>query len=487
MSLDFSMKPLRKVTTEQRGQQDSKQPVGDSRGNNSNRIGDNSSLHITKYVCEFVGAAQDQLTLEDVQCHFTWDLDPIRPTLFILRDKLQDIGPQEGYSWLGHIYNLQGYIHYELGFISDARGSFSRAAEAFRQMRNSVTDEGPWLMVNYGNQAWLHHHLGEEAESQAYLSKVDALMREYPSPSQEELHPEIYAEKAWTLMKFNRDKRLQAANLFQRAIRMQPDMVEWQTSHIIALVNAFKCYSKTVGPDVLEKMKIAKEHDPENFYLAALYLEACAKNGKKMEYDARELARKVLRKPVSSYSGIKPLLRLFRMSVSMDEAIDLAEEALERHPDERYLKRCAALCYKMRIVLQRDSPLEHSVVERAISLNQEVISLYPQSSLKRKIGLANIYGQTNYSLVKADQIFEELLESDLDPEGTQMLYTYYAKYLQFVRKESQKSIEYHMKAVAIHHPSFYRESSISTLQKIRERNRNQMCGEIEEFLANLQH
>ncbi|KAK2835048.1 hypothetical protein Q5P01_015532 [Channa striata] len=354
-------------------------------------------------------------------------------------------------------------------------------------MRNTVTDEGPWLMVNYANQAWLHHQLGEEAESQAYLLKVDALMREYLSPSQEELHPEIYAEKAWTLMKFSRDKKVQAADLFQRAIRMQPDMVEWQTSYVIALVNAFKCHSKTVGPDVLEKMKIAKEHDPENLYLAALYFEACAKNGKKIKADARELARRVLRKPVSSYSGIKPLLRLFRMSVSMDEAIDLAEEALERHPDERYLKRCAALCYKMRIILQKDSPLEHSIFERAIGLFKEVISLYPYSSLKRKIALANMYGETNYSPVEADQIFEELLESDLDPEGAQMVYTYYAKYLQFIRKESHKSIEYHMKSAAIQHPSFYRETSISVLERIRNRNRNRMCEEIEEFLANLQH
>ncbi|KAM8744838.1 LOW QUALITY PROTEIN: interferon-induced protein with tetratricopeptide repeats 3-like [Acanthopagrus schlegelii] len=256
--------------------------------------------------------------------NFTWDLgEPSRSKLFRLRHKLEHIGTKEGYSWLGHIYNLQCYIHYQLGFSKEALRFFSRSAEAFRQMRNIVSEE---VVVNYGNQAWLHHHLGE-AESQAYLSKVDTLMNKHPSPSQDKLQPEIYAEKAWTLMKFNTDKEQLAVNYSQRAIRMQPDMVEWHTSHVLALVNAFKHCNKKLEADILEKMKIIKEHDPENLYLAALYLKACPKKGKKIQDEVCELARKVLRKPVR---GIKPVLRLYRIEVPMDEAIDLAEEILER-------------------------------------------------------------------------------------------------------------------------------------------------------------
>ncbi|XP_026178700.1 interferon-induced protein with tetratricopeptide repeats 2-like [Mastacembelus armatus] len=436
-----------------------------------------------------MSAAQSQrleAKLEALQCHFTWNLDSSRSKLFHLRDELEDIGTEEGYSWLGHIYNLQGHIHYQLGLIDDARRFFSRAAEAFRQIRNTVSDEGPWLLVNYGNQAWLHHHQGEEAESQAYLSKVDALMSEYPSPSQDELHPEVYAEKAWTLMKFRADQKLLAVDYFQRAIRMQPDMVEWQTSHVLALVNAFKHRNDKLGIDTLEKMKIAKEHDPENLFLAALYLETRAKKGQKTKDEAHELARRVLRKPVSSYSGIKPLLRLYLKYISIDEAIDLAEEALERHPDERYLKRCAAICYERRIFSQKNNTLEHSMMHRAVTLFREVISLYPHSSLKRKMSLANIYAESNLQ-AESDQIFQELLESDLDPDEAQMLYNNYAKYLQMILKESHKSIEYHMRAAAIPQQSFYRENSISILERIRERNRNRMCGEIQEFLATLQH
>eukprot|EP00064_Thunnus_orientalis_P015783 superscaffoldBa00002994_g15842 len=427
-----------------------------------------------------MSAAQSQTTMEAklgaLQCHFTWDLDSSKSKLFCLRDTLKDIGTEEGYSWLGHIYNLQGYIHYQLGFIKDARCFFSRAAEAF-QMRNTVSDEGPWLVVNYGNLAWLHHHLREEEESQTYLSKVDTLLKGYPSPSQDELHPEIYAEKAWTLMNFG--KKQLAADYFQKAISMQPDVVEWCTSHVIALVNDYKQH------DILERMKIAKEHDLENLYLAALYLEECAKKGRKIEDEARKLAKRVLRKPVSSYSGMTPLLRLFREYVSIDEAIDLAKEALEKHPDERYLQRCAAVCYKWKIYSDKDNLPKQSMIDRAISVHNKVIHLYPHSSYKMEIALANIYLKSNHSQAEAEQIYKKLLESDLEPADRQMVYNSYAKYLHFTRNEIHKSIEYHMMAAEIPLQSRSRENSIRTLERIRERNKNRMCGEIERFLANL--
>nr|XP_020464683.1 interferon-induced protein with tetratricopeptide repeats 1-like [Monopterus albus] len=425
-----------------------------------------------------------QSTLQALQCHFTWDLDPSRSKLFCLRDKLEDIGDDEANYWLGHIYNLLGYIHYQLGFINEARRLFSRVAEAFQQTRKA--DEGPWLVVNYGNQAWLHHHLGEEAESQAYLSKVDALLNKYPSPSQDELHPEVYAEKAWTLMKFEADQKLLAADYFQRAIRMQPDMVEWQTSYIIGSVNALNHSNTELDPDLFEKMRIAKEQDPENLYLAVLYLDQRAKKGEETADEAHELARKVLRNPVSSYSGIKPLLRLYRQPDTIDEATELAEEALGNHPDERFLKRCAALCYKWKVLFFRDSHLKQSMTDRAISLHKEVISLYPHSALLKKSDLASMYAKSYSGMVEADRIYQEMLQTVLEPADRQLLYNNYAKYLHFDRQDRQRSIKYHMKAAEMPYQTFYRQNSIKILQKIQERGWHQMYSEIKAFLDNLQ-
>lgn len=125
------------------------------------------------------------------------------------------------------------------------------------------------------------------------------------------------------------------------------------------------------------------------------------------------------------------------------------------------------------------------MISKAISLCREVISLYPHSSLKREIALANLYGYLNRQ-DEADQIYKKLLESDLDPEEAQMLYNNYGKYAYFVQKESDKSVEYHMRAAEIPSQSFYREDSLRVLKRMKERNRNRRCGEIEEFLAKLQ-
>ncbi|XP_068564062.1 interferon-induced protein with tetratricopeptide repeats 5-like [Cebidichthys violaceus] len=422
-----------------------------------------------------MSAAQSQTSLvsklEALQCHFTWDLDPSKTKLLRLRDQLVDIGTEEGNCWLGHIYNLRGFIQYKLGFTEDAQSFFNKAAEAFRQMRKA--DDGPWLVLNYGNLAWLHHHLGDQAESEAYLSKVEALMKKYPSPSQDELHAEIYAEKAWTLMQFSTDREL-VADYFQKAIRMQPDMVEWNISLLL--------YRNK--DNVLEELRVTKEQDPVNLALAVYFLEKRAENGERVEDEARELARKVLRSPVSSYSGWKAMLRVYRYYVSIDEAIDLAEEALKNHPDERYLKRCVALTLKWKIIYSSDSRPKQSMIDRAISFHKEVISLYPHSSFLTKVDLANIYTKSNQA--KAEQMYQELLKMDLEPADKQLLYNHYAKYLNYERQDYNKSIKYHMKAAEIPHQSFFRKNSIKVLEKIKNKRRNSMWREIEMFLENLQ-
>lgn len=255
-------------------------------------------------------------------------------------------------------------------------------------------------------------------------------MNKYPSPSQDELHPEIYAEKAWTLMKFSADQKQLAADYFQRAIRMQPDMVEWKTSYFLLLAKAAWKDKTELDDDMLKKMKIAKEEDPENLYLAVYYLQQNATKMEKerervtdeVEDEAREFAQKILKNPVSSYSGLKALLRVYFKYVTYDEAIDLAEEALRRHPDVRFLKRCVALCYRKKIYSVKGSQPDQSIIDRAISLQEEVVSLYPQSCLMRKIDLANIYAKSTHGQAKAEQIYQELLERDLDPADKQLLY-----------------------------------------------------------------
>ncbi|XP_047230679.1 interferon-induced protein with tetratricopeptide repeats 5-like isoform X2 [Girardinichthys multiradiatus] len=349
------------------------------------------------------------------------------------------------------------------------------------------TDEGPWLMVNFGNLAWLHLHLGTDEKSQDYLSKVDALMRKYPAPPEEELHPEVCAEKAWTLMKFDKEKKLQAAELFKKAIQKQLDTLEWRSSSAILSAQNLEDNIKKLYAERLEMLRSARERDPDNLYIAALYLEARAAKVEHIQTEARMLAEKVLERPASSYSGISPLLRLYRNYISKDEAVKLAEEALRRHPDSRYLKRSAAICHVKKILSKDYKPENNPAPEinRAIGLWEKMMDAYQEPSLKNQITLADLYAKVDKE--KADQIYKELLgREDLDPAGKQRLYNHYAKHLYFNGKDSRRSTEFHMKAAEIPEESNYRQKSITELKKTSGRNKDpEMCRRIKELLTRL--
>uniref|UniRef100_A0A8C7WZT7 Uncharacterized protein n=1 Tax=Oryzias sinensis TaxID=183150 RepID=A0A8C7WZT7_9TELE len=431
-----------------------------------------------------MSSSQTLSKLEALECHFTWIKGTTRSHLLAKRVQLEDIGTDEGNFWLGSIYNLWGFVLYELGSSRDGHQYFRKATETLQRLRKE--DEGPWLMVNYGNLAWLHHHLGEEAKSQDYLSKVEALKSKFPSPSQDELHPEIYAEKAWTLIKFGKKNKLLAADYFQRSFKMQPDMVQWQSSRVIALASAAKHSDTGLSDDLLQEIRTAREQDPENLYVAAVELKERGRKGESVKDEAETLGQKILLQPVSSYSGLKPLLRLHRELGSLDEAIILTEEALERHLDERYLKRCAALCYKWKVLRFTADRADQRTIERAIKLHEEVIDLYADSSFVKKVDLAHIQAKSSHGRTIAYQMFQDLLKrGDLDSGDKQLLYYNYARYLNFERQDRNQAVQYYMKSAEIPNRSFYGKLSVKMLQKIYEKGKSRMCTEIREFLENL--
>uniref|UniRef100_A0A3P9IK18 Uncharacterized protein n=1 Tax=Oryzias latipes TaxID=8090 RepID=A0A3P9IK18_ORYLA len=429
-------------------------------------------------------SSQTLSKLEALECHFTWVKETTRSRLLAKRVQLEDIGTDEGNFWLGSIYNLWGFVLYKLGSSKEAHQYFKKATETLQRLRKE--DEGPWLMVNYGNLAWLHHHLGEEAKSQDYLSKVEALKSKFPSLSQDELHPEIYAEKAWTLMKFGKNNKLLAADYFQRSFKMQPDMVQWQSSRVIALASAAKHWDTDLSDDVLQEIRTAREQDPENLYVAAVELKERGIKGESVKDEAETLGQKILLQPVSSYSGLKPLLRLHRELGSLDEAIILTEEALQQHPDERYLKRCAALCYKWKVLRFTADRADQRTIERAIKLHEEVIDLYPDTSFLKKIDLAHIQAKSSQGRTIAHQMFQDLLaRRDLDSEDKQLLYYNYARYLNFERHNNNQAVRFYMKSAEFPNRTFYGKLSIKVLKKMYERGRSRMCTEIRAFLEKL--
>uniref|UniRef100_A0A8C6WUH8 Interferon-induced protein with tetratricopeptide repeats 1-like n=1 Tax=Neogobius melanostomus TaxID=47308 RepID=A0A8C6WUH8_9GOBI len=413
------------------------------------------------------------LHLEALQCHFTWGLSSNHVTLLKLQNELLDICPDESNPWRGHIYNLLGFLQTRLGHADEALIYFSSASEALR---------GPELLVNYSDLAWLHYERGEPDRSKEYLDHTTE--RDHPSerhhtteterdhptdPSEELLLPEVLAEKAWTLMKFGPQK-LEATELFERALEEQPERVEWRSSQAIALMSAHRHHLTGVPPEVLLKVQRAHEEDPGNMYLSVEYLSQRVKRGEQVEEEeVAALMPRIIESAHSSYSGLRLALSYYSLTDALDVGIVWAEEALEKHPDSRYVKCCAALCYKWRVLFKKDGASKRHLVEKCVALLKEVISLYPDSCFRKEIDLAKVYALSNHSLADAELLYSELLLRDLEPTSKQILYNSYAKFLYFQMNDLYTSTQYHMMAAEIPVDSNCRSNSIQTLQKIKTR------------------
>ncbi|XP_045067416.1 interferon-induced protein with tetratricopeptide repeats 1-like [Coregonus clupeaformis] len=393
-----------------------------------------------------------------------------------------DISNSEGVqcSWEGYLYNFLAYLHHALGSSEDALQCLKKAEEAIRQ--SSPDDVELSLVVHYGNLAWVHYHQGELTESQTYVEKVGKLLRDKPL-----LCPGVvWGERAWTLNKFDVSKRKAAVYCFQMALKGDPENKVLRCGYAMAFNKSVdrKDITPKMRSEMLKQLRIAKELDPEDLYITAMYLQRLAENGQVEE--ARKLAKKVTEKPLENFGGYRMLLDFFRDYISHDSSIDLARRTLERHPDSRQLKRHLGKCYKWKIFSPEEkiNPMRHILIENAVNLYEEVVTLYPKS-LAVKLELSAMYKESG-RVDRADKIFEDLLldREGMEPQDLQKIYYWYAKHLFYEKKDASRSIDFHKKAAEIMLPTDQRESSIRVLLSIVH-NGGDRAKEIVDFLDGL--
>ncbi|KAM9394649.1 interferon-induced protein with tetratricopeptide repeats 1-like isoform 1-T1 [Salvelinus alpinus] len=436
------------------------------------------------FSCPTMRMAQTSLKirLQGLECHFTWKLDDSRSKLESLRETMIDISNREGvqYSWEGYLYNFLAYLHYALGSTEDALHCLKKAEEAIRQSRQDGVELR--LVVHYGNVAWVHYHQGELTESQTYVEKVGRLLRDNPSPCP----GVVWGERAWTLNKFDVSKKAAALDCFRMALKGDPENKVLRCGYAMAFNKSVdrKDITPELRSEMLEHLRIARELDPEDLYIPVMYLQRLAESGQVEE--ACKLAEEVIEKPLDSFGGFGILLDFFKEYVSHDSSIDLARRTLERHPNSRQLKRHLGKCYKWKIfsLEKKRNPMRHILIENAVYLYEEVVTLYPKS-LEVKLELAAMYKESG-RIDRADKIFEDLLLEieGMEPQDLQKFYNWYADYLFYAKQDASRSIDIHKKAVEIMLPTGQRDSSVRILLSIVH-NGGDRAEEIVDFLDGL--
>ncbi|XP_076141328.1 interferon-induced protein with tetratricopeptide repeats 5-like [Alosa pseudoharengus] len=195
----------------------------------------------------------------------------------------------------GHLYSLLGYVIYHIKDSAEEALIHLRQAEVALKQQEPE-GRGPHLLVNQANLAWVHFHLGELPECQAYLEEVVRLQEDFPAPPGCELHPEVYGEKGWTILKLQVTKLRKAVANFEMALKGDPYRKEWHVGLALAKCKVyFHEGNKELRGEIIEQINIAKAKDPDNLHMLAIYWNALADVGRKTETvrEVHELAQQL--------------------------------------------------------------------------------------------------------------------------------------------------------------------------------------------------
>ncbi|XP_066550005.1 interferon-induced protein with tetratricopeptide repeats 1 [Amia ocellicauda] len=331
------------------------------------------------------------------------------------------------------------------------------------------------LIVPYGDFAWLYYKMGDHTNAQRYLEKLAQIADKFPRASPVILHPELYGEKAWSLLKFSSENYELAKTFFEMALKEQPENKEWHSGYAIVLTRLEGLGTRMSSEQdsiALPQLRLAKQLDPGNAFVT-IYL------GLKLtEYgymqEAQELAEQALQKAKDNPQVIRNVVKLFRLHGSLDRAFALLERALQLSPDTCFLKHQLALCCKWKYGIEKQSNRDNreelnSLLSRAIENFNEVLRVQP-NYIYIEFDLAEMYAESGDKEI-AEEIFMEMFGrlSEMKPKDVQAFYLYYGNFKYYHRESPEEAIALYKEGIKISEPSWAREKCSLRLNKLQTR------------------
>ncbi|XP_030641821.1 uncharacterized protein LOC115822226 [Chanos chanos] len=181
---------------------------------------------------------------------------------------------------------------------------------------------------------------------------------------------------------------------------------------------------------VVAQIDEARKRNPNCTYLAALYLVKLAEKNHFETEESKRQAKVLVDNMDRNLDNLGHLLRFYRLHVSLDSAIAVAEKALTLSPESCDVKKKLAICYKWKIFYFKGNiPSDNPMIRDAINLYEKVTGFYPDY-LQGKMDLATLYGISDQK-DKADEIYTTLLEGEAEMKKAdlQRLYYSYSNYL----------------------------------------------------------
>lgn len=419
--------------------------------------------------------------LRKLECHFTWELKKEELDLTDLLNRLEqhadfNLGGEAG---LAHTYNSLGFVKCLLGSPQDALTFLEKSVELTKKCRENDCDK--WLLVPYGNLAWLQYRMECFSECESYLEKIKSIVQKFPD-SALGLHHEVLGEKAWAFFKFSRKYYNQAKECFVKALELDPMNAEWNCGYAFVLHRTeAQCSSASDSPTI-KQLRRAIDTNPDNDEIKAIL---AIRLGQCKEYDEGErLVEEALEGSPNAPNVIRYMGKFLRAYGSVERSIALLKRALEKSPTSAFIHHQLALCYKQKTTaLQREgsqhTPSAGTEIPRLRS--QCIYHLDKATELKPGFIVAMTELAVQYSedgeLDRAEELFQQALQiAEEKNEGLQKVYLCYGQFQQYRRRSIPDAITYYMECLKIDEDTKDGKQSAKYLNKINDRRSSKSPG-----------
>lgn len=420
--------------------------------------------------------------LSQLRCHFTWELQIEEDEMHDLEnrvfDQMEFLDTQCGV----RMHNLLAYVKHLEGRDEEALGSLRDAEEAMPQEHGHGPDVKS--LVTWGNFAWLCYHMGRLAETQSYLDKVEAICRKFSGQSSYRMEsPEMDSEEGWALLKCGAKNYERAEACFEKALEAQPENPEFSAGYAIVIYRLDGINRTSLSLQPLQK---ALRLNPENVYVKVLL--ALKLQDLRQEAEAEKHIEEALSSTSSQTYVLRYAGKFYRRKGFLDKALHLFKMALQATPSSALLNHQIGLCYRAHVLRIKKAAnwkpraLDREKVEKiarlAIRHLEFAVEQKPTFGIAH-VHLAEMYTETgNYR--KAEEAYHKVLNmTSLKEEDLQEVHFQYGRFQEFQRKSEVDAVVHYLKAIKIEMPSFSRNKSIQSLEKLALRKLQKNTSDVE--------
>ncbi|XP_056325351.1 interferon-induced protein with tetratricopeptide repeats 5-like [Danio aesculapii] len=415
-----------------------------------------------------------QLKLDQLDCHFTWDIRKDDLDLTNVLNRLEEqvkmgLGREEG---VARTHCSLGYAKCLLGNKEEALTHLSRSEMLIKEKLGDNCDKT--LIVTYGNFAWINFLMENYTECESYLFNLQKIYKMFPAESV----PEVLGEKGWAYLKFSHKYYERAVEAFQKAVELDPEDSEWNAGYATALYRIETDRTETdtsctVDSPAIKQLRQAISINPDDDTLRVLLGLRLFLCSKKLIKESEKLMETALNGSPENPHVIRYVAKFFRNKGSVDRSIELLETALQKSPNSGFIHHQLAMCYKTKkIDLQKEKGDKFQIYD---ARNQCIYYLEKATSLKDSFiiamcELAIQYGEKR-ELSKAEKLFEKtFITAKEKNECIHAVHCYYAEFQQYSNRCEHLAIENYKKCLTMNPDSSEGNRSAYKLMNIAKKH-----------------